>query len=254
LCVAWKKIAWNGFVTGGIEKGMTKEESALAEVREETGYQNAKIGRIFNERVHSLFYHVMKNVNRHAHFTILEVLLEDLEQKERSEDEAAIHNLVWLSKEKILAFLTRPDMKRAWEIYSGIERRKTEDGQLVDSGEFTGLISEEARKKITEHIGGKIVKTYRLRDWGISRQRYWGCPIPIVYDPDGKAHTVPDEHLPWILPTDVDHTPDGTSPLARSKELLERTEKIFGKGWKPEVETMDTFVDSSWYFYRYLDN
>jgi leucyl-tRNA synthetase len=107
---------------------------------------------------------------------------------------------------------------------------------------------------ITQKVGGKFVKTYRLRDWGISRQRYWGCPIPIVYDPEGKAHPVPDEHLPWLLPTDVDHTPDGTAPLARSRELVERTEKIFGKGWKPEVETMDAFVDSTWYFYRYLDH
>lgn len=130
----------------------------------------------------------------------------------------------------------------------------TEDGILMKSGAFNGMASEEARKAITEHVGGRLVKTYRLRDWGISRQRYWGCPIPIVYDPEGGAHPVPDEHLPWMLPTDVDHTPDGTAPLARSCELLERTEKIFGKGWKPEVETMDTFVDSSWYFYRYLDN
>ena len=109
-------------------------------------------------------------------------------------------------------------------------------------------------KEITETVGGKMVSTYRLRDWGISRQRFWGCPIPIVYDPQGNAHPVPDEHLPWTLPTDVDHTPDGTAPLARSRELFERTESIFGKGWTPEVETMDTFVDSSWYFYRYLDN
>ncbi|MEI6022695.1 MAG: alpha/beta fold hydrolase [bacterium] len=108
--------------------------------------------------------------------------------------------------------------------------------------------------EITNKVGGRLVSTYRLRDWGISRQRYWGTPIPIVYDPEGIAHPVPDEHLPWLLPTDVDHTPDGTAPLARSKELFERTEKIFGKGWKPEVETMDTFVDSSWYFYRYVDN
>ncbi|HWC57361.1 MAG TPA: class I tRNA ligase family protein [Candidatus Paceibacterota bacterium] len=110
------------------------------------------------------------------------------------------------------------------------------------------------RDHVVKQVRGKIVKTYRLRDWGISRQRYWGTPIPIVYDLDGNAHPVPDEHLPWLLPTDVDHTPDGTAPLARSKELFERTEKIFGAGWKPEVETMDTFVDSSWYFYRYLDN
>jgi len=108
--------------------------------------------------------------------------------------------------------------------------------------------------EIVKKVGGKMLNTYRLRDWGISRQRYWGTPIPIVYDPEGKAHPIPDEHLPWILPTDVDHTPDGTAPLARSKELFARTEKIFGKGWRPEVETMDTFVDSSWYFYRYLDN
>jgi leucyl-tRNA synthetase len=145
-------------------------------------------------------------------------------------------------------------MKSAWNIYQGQKGCKTDDGELVNSGDFSGLISTDARKKITEHVGGKLVSTYRLRDWGISRQRYWGCPIPIVYDPEGVAHSVPDEHLPWILPTDVDHTPDGTAPLARSKELLERTEKIFGKGWRPEVETMDTFVDSSWYFYRYLDN
>lgn len=108
--------------------------------------------------------------------------------------------------------------------------------------------------EITKKVGGRLVNTYRLRDWGISRQRFWGCPIPIVYDPEGKAHPVPDEHLPWLLPDDVDHTPDGTAPLARSKKLFERTETLFGKGWRPEVETMDTFVDSSWYFYRYLDN
>lgn len=131
----------------------------------------------------------------------------------------------------------------------------TQDGILFNSGyAFDGHKSEEAREKITKEVGGKMVNTYRLRDWGISRQRYWGCPIPIVYDPEGKAHPVPHEHLPWLLPTDVDHTPDGTSPLARSRELFRRTEKIFGKGWKPEVETMDTFVDSSWYFYRYLDS
>ncbi len=127
------------------------------------------------------------------------------------------------------------------------------EGELINSGDFNGLTSQQAKQKITAFVGGEVKKTYRLRDWGISRQRYWGVPIPIVYDPEGKPHSVPTEHLPWLLPTDVDHTPDGTAPLARSKELFERTEKIFGKGWKPEVETMDTFVDSSWYFYRYLD-
>ena len=70
---------------------------------------------------------------------------------------------------------------------------------------------------------------------------------------EGKAHPIPTEHLPWLLPNDVDYTPDGTAPLARSAELKKRTEDIFGGGWTAEYETMDTFLDSSWYFYRYLD-
>lgn len=114
-------------------------------------------------------------------------------------------------------------------------------------------ILKEYKKAGFEDFGKKITK-FKLRDWGISRQRYWGTPIPIVYDPDGIAHLVPDKHLPWLLPKDVDHKPSGVAPLAKSKELLKRTEKIFGKGWRPEIETMDTFVDSSWYFFRYLDS
>lgn len=111
----------------------------------------------------------------------------------------------------------------------------------------------EDSEKIVESVGGRWRKNYKLRDWLISRQRYWGSPIPIVYNPEGKPHPIPEKHLPWLLPTDVDFTPTGVPPLARSKELLERTEKIFGKGWKPETDTMDTFVESSWYFLRYLD-
>jgi leucyl-tRNA synthetase len=114
--------------------------------------------------------------------------------------------------------------------------------------------SEEAKVKIVEKVGGKMSSTYRLRDWSIGRQRYWGVPIPIVYDPEGKAHPIPKEHLPWHLPEDVDFKPTGEAPLAKSEELKKRTESIFGAGWTPEVETMDTFVDSSWYFLRYLDN
>lgn len=126
-------------------------------------------------------------------------------------------------------------------------------GILENSGEFDGMSSEEAKKAITEKVGGKLTNTYRLRDWSIGRQRYWGVPIPIVYDPEGNPHPIPKEHLPWILPNDVDFKPTGEAPLAKSKELKDRVEKIFGKGWTPEVETMDTFVDSSWYFLRYLD-
>ena len=103
-------------------------------------------------------------------------------------------------------------------------------------------------------VGGEKATQYRLRDWLVSRQRYWGCPIPVVYDPKGQPHPVPAEHLPWLLPTDVDFRPTGKAPLASSKELEERVTKIFGEGWTPEYDTLDTFVDSSWYYLRYLDS
>ncbi len=126
-------------------------------------------------------------------------------------------------------------------------------GILLNSESFTGMDSETAKKTITESVGGVLTNTYRLRDWSIGRQRYWGVPIPIVYDTEGKPHPIPEEHLPWHLPTDVDFKPTGEPPLAKSRELKERVERIFGVGWTPEVETMDTFVDSSWYFLRYCD-
>jgi leucyl-tRNA synthetase len=108
-------------------------------------------------------------------------------------------------------------------------------------------------KEIIKKVGGRSKINYKFRDWLISRQRYWGAPIPIVYDPQGVPHPIPAEHLPWFLPIDADIKPKGTSPLGSSKELKERTETIFGKGWTPETDTMDGFVDNSWYFLRYLD-
>ncbi|MBL7045921.1 MAG: leucine--tRNA ligase [Parcubacteria group bacterium] len=129
----------------------------------------------------------------------------------------------------------------------------TGSGILVNSGEFNGTYSEDAKEGIVEFVGGKMTSNYKLRDWLVSRQRYWGAPIPIVYDPNGNPHKVPEEHLPWLLPQDVTFDVKGKSPLATSKELVARTEKIFGDGWYPEVDTFDTFVDSSWYFLRYLD-
>lgn len=131
----------------------------------------------------------------------------------------------------------------------------TGEGKLINSGSFDGHHTiKSLRENITKKVNGRLTNTYRLRDWSVGRQRYWGVPIPIVYDPHGNAHPIPKEHLPWLLPEDVDFKPTGEPPLAKSTELKERTEKIFGEGWTPEVETLDTFVDSSWYFLRYIDN
>ena len=129
-------------------------------------------------------------------------------------------------------------------------------GNLENSGEFNGLSSDEAINDITEKLEkdnkGNKTTNYRLRDWLVSRQRYWGAPIPIVYDPEGNPHAIKEEHLPLELPTDVDFTPGGESPIARSNEYKAKAEELYGKGWYFDTDTLDTFVDSSWYYLRYL--
>ncbi len=133
-----------------------------------------------------------------------------------------------------------------------------DEGIMTNSGFLDGMPIHQATEKMMDHMEkegyGRRVTTYRLRDWLISRQRYWGTPIPVVYDPEGNPHPVKEEHLPWVLPTDVDFNPTGESPLKSSKEFIARTEKLYGKGWRPEFDTMDTFVDSSWYYLRYVDS
>ena len=126
-------------------------------------------------------------------------------------------------------------------------------GQLVNSGAFNGQNSLAAAADMAKQFGGKMQTQYRLHDWLISRQRYWGAPIPIVYSADGEAKSVDEKDLPVMLPTDVDFKPTGESPLAGSKEFQKGVEKKYGAGAYRESDTMDTFVCSSWYFLRYCD-
>jgi leucyl-tRNA synthetase len=132
-----------------------------------------------------------------------------------------------------------------------------EDGMLVNSDYYNKLSSEEVRSKllsVAQKEGwGKEKTTYHLRDWSVSRQRFWGAPIPMVYDPKGNLHPVKKEDLPVILPDNVDFKPTGESPLTYSDSFQKGVEKKYGKGWKREVDTLDTFMCSSWYYYRYLD-
>jgi leucyl-tRNA synthetase len=132
-----------------------------------------------------------------------------------------------------------------------------EEGILINSGEYDGLTSKEAFHKMGEFIEsngiGERKVNYRLRDWLVSRQRYWGAPIPIVYDPEGNPHAVDESDLPILLPQNVEFRPTGESPLKYSEEFHKSAEEKYGKGWKREVDTMDTFVDSSWYYFRHLD-
>jgi len=138
-----------------------------------------------------------------------------------------------------------------------IEAVVADDGKLVDSAQFSGRPHEDAAKAIVEWLGGRgrarPAVSYRLRDWGYSRQRYWGCPIPIVYCDDCGIVPVPEEELPVILPEVEDYKPKGIPPLAQAEDWVRVPCPRCGKVGRREVETMDTFVDSSWYFLRYCD-
>ena len=130
-------------------------------------------------------------------------------------------------------------------------------GKLVNSGPFNGLSVDDAILAMSAHAQaegfGQRETIFRLRDWGISRQRYWGTPIPVVYCPKDGIVPVPDKDLPVLLPDNVPLTGEGGSPLAATPEFVNATCPKCGGPARRETDTMDTFVDSSWYFYRYCD-
>ena len=131
------------------------------------------------------------------------------------------------------------------------------EGHAVGSDFLDSLPTKDAKKKIIQWLEknghGEKKVTYKLRDWSVSRQRFWGAPIPMLYDEKGDLHPVPEEDLPVVLPDDVDFKPTGQSPLNYSEKFHKGVEKKYGKGWKREADTLDTFMCSSWYYYRYLD-
>jgi leucyl-tRNA synthetase len=133
----------------------------------------------------------------------------------------------------------------------------TENEVLVNSAQFSGLPAPEGARRIVEWLEergrGRSAISFRLRDWGFSRQRYWGCPIPIVYCEECGTVPVPEEELPVLLPEVEDYRPRGKPPLASNEEWLNVPCPRCGGAGRREADTMDTFVDSSWYFLRYTD-
>lgn len=150
----------------------------------------------------------------------------------------------------IIQVIEKPEDDDETGVYSG-------EGALVNSGHFDGMQSSEAREEIVAWLEqqnvGRAKVTYKMRDWLISRQRYWGAPIPIAYDKNGKAHVIPEDQLPVTLPEVEDYAPDGSgqSILAREKDWLKVT--INGEEMTRETDTMDGYACSSWYLLRYTD-
>lgn len=254
------------FIGGGIEKGDTVAETIHKETEEESGYTDIKI---MSKGIHPVsvfgFRHPKQKNQDTVGFFFHAQLLSD--KKIYCESDEGRHEIGWFKKEEIEDLITWSHHKKAWMHFIGKTQGAftTADGIVVNSGAFDGLTSNEARTKITEAVGGKIVMKSKLRDWVFARQRYWGEPIPIVYNAEGKMYPVSENELPIVLPQIASFLPtdNGESPLSLAPEWVTIKGKINetghfvsdknGEPFRRETDTMPQWAGSSWYFMRYID-
>ncbi|MEK7649884.1 MAG: class I tRNA ligase family protein, partial [Patescibacteria group bacterium] len=226
-------------------------------IAEETGYTDLRLVRVSDVPGFGYFYSNTKHHNVFVETTgLLFDLVSDKQDKESlDEGEVGKFTVEWQPVERIAGLLDDGIHEYYFrtlvldECFGGV-------GRMINSGEFDGMDSEEAKWAITEKIDAKRMTNYRLRDWLVSRQRYWGAPIPMIWC-DSCAKWMPErgENLPILLPDVKDFRPTGTdkSPLANFPEFYETTCPECGKAARRETDVCDTFLDSSWYYLRYLD-
>jgi leucyl-tRNA synthetase len=254
LCNVWKGIEMRGLLTGGIDEGEDKIEAALREIKEETGYKNVRFISDPEWSINTFFYHRQKKENRWARFHFLYFEIEDEERESVSEEELAKHEFVWKKKEDLNDFFTVYEGDFLVTLLNNPSFVHTGEGIMANSGVFDGFTAEEAREKITEEFGKKVV-TYKLRDWVFSRQRYWGEPIPVVHCSKCGVVPVPEKDLPVLLPEVENYQPTetGESPLANISEWVNTTCPKCGGEAKRETDVMPQWAGSSWYYLRYTD-
>jgi leucyl-tRNA synthetase len=262
LCVQWKKFPWTAMVVGGMEPEDNGDVVAAArrEIHEETGYKNLKFVKVLGNQVVSEYYAANKDINRKAYVNAVLFELINEERDERTEEEKSRQDPIWLSLSEITKERMTCSELDVWldrlnsdqKIYDG-------EGLLTNSGVFNDMASSDAREEIVAWLEkqgtGRSKTTYKMRDWLISRQRYWGAPIPIVYCKEHGAVAIPEDQLPVLLPEIEDYAPkgDGKSALARAKDWLHTTCPICGGPAERETDTMDGYACSSWYLLRYAD-
>lgn len=257
LCLLWKKQPWVTFISGGIEKGEDVATAARREIEEETGYTDLKFVRAMEVSAHSEFFARHKNVNRMIQGTTVLFELQSDKRRAVSTEEAAKYNTGWLSQEEIgkNQKMAHAELAYVLDFVKNGNKSYTGPGVLTNSGQFDGMNSEEAKKKIIEFVGGEWKTVYKLHDWVFSRQRYWGEPIPMIKCEKCGWQPVPEEQLPVVLPEVEKYQPSdtGESPLANIIEWINTTCPKCGGKAKRETDVMPNWAGSSWYYLRYCD-
>ncbi len=266
LILRWKKeLGWISPPIGGIEEGEDIMSAAEREVFEETGFKARAVRKVGFE-VESHFYADHKKMWRKR---IDQAVLLELESETGdvvSEEERAMHQVVWMTGEEALHNITHENNKIAIRALLQENEAYVNDGVLINSGKFDGMDSEKVKWEITRFVRGKRTVQYRLRDWLISRQRYWGPPIPMIHCDQcavkGKGeqkgmpgwYAVPEKDLPVKLPFVKDFRPKGKdeSPLASAKSFYEVKCPACGGKARRETDVSDTFLDSAWYYIGFL--
>ena len=259
LSINWGAQGGNLFVGGGLEGDEDIIETARREITEETGYTDFELVSQTGKIHHNYFAH-SKNVARRIE---AQALLFDLKSDARTDtaleaDEQGKFTVEWLSENDVLSKVkdelhaTSFGILLQGAIYHG-------EGVLINSDRFNGMNSADARESIVQWLSeqqlGESKTTYRMRDWLISRQRYWGAPIPVIHCAEHGAVAVPEDQLPVVLPEIEDFAPkgDGKSALARAEDWVNTTCPECGGPALRETDTMDGYACSSWYLLRYAD-
>lgn len=260
LTINWgPKLGGRLLVGGTVEQGEDPAATAKREVAEETGYTDLELIEMGDETIHHHYYaHSKKQATiAHTKAVYFKLKSDKRDDQKLEDDEKDKFQVEWINKAQAEEEVTDPLHRYVYDKFVA-QTVFTGDGVLYNSSQFDGMSSVEARKAITKYLAEKDLAKpevqYKMRDWLISRQRYWGAPIPIIHCDEHGAVAVPESDLPVLLPEIENYQPTGghISVLAGAEDWVNAPCPICGKSSKRETDTMDGYVCSSWYFLRYL--